>query len=208
MNKKNLGFAKAVNQGLKSFQGKYALILNPDIIVLPGSIEKLYQFMEERPNCAVAGPQLLNPNKTIQYSCCRFPKWYTPILRRTFLGKLPWGKKHLQSYLMTDWDHRTIREVDWLLGAALMVSKEAINKVGLMDDRYFLYFEDIDWCRRFHRAGSKVFYVPQSQMYHFHQRLSAERVGFPALFKKITWVHLVSAIKYFWKWRNSQNFGV
>ena len=201
INKKNFGFAKANNQALKEARGEYILILNPDIIILPGSVEKLYQFMKEHPDCAVAGPKLLNPNKTIQYSCCRFPKWYTPILRRTFLGKLPFGKKHLRKYLMVDWDHQTVREVDWLLGAALMVKKEAIDKVGLMDERFFLYFEDVDWCRRFHQAGFKAFYVPDSQMYHFHQRLSAERAGFPALFKKITWIHLISAIKYFWKWK-------
>lgn len=201
VNEVNKGFARAINQGIKLSQGKYILILNPDIIVLPGSIEKLYQFMERHPDCAVAGPQLLNPNKTVQYSCCRFPKWYTPILRRTFLGKLPLGRKHLQYYLMADWDHQTVKEVDWLLGAALMIRKEAVEKVGPMDERFFLYFEDIDWCRRFHQANWRVFYVPEAKMYHFHQRLSAERAVFPALFKKITWIHLISAIKYFWKWR-------
>ncbi|MGC9048973.1 MAG: glycosyltransferase family 2 protein [Patescibacteria group bacterium] len=205
-NNKNLGFARAVNQGIKKSQGKYILILNPDIIVLPGSIEKFFQFMEEHPDCVLVGPKLLNPNKTIQYSCCRFPKWYTPILRRTFLGKLPWGRKHLHYYLMADWDHQTVKEVDWLLGAALMVRREAINQVGLMDERFFLYFEDVDWCRRFHQAGFKVYYFPDSQVYHFHQRLSAEQAGFPALFKKITWIHLISAIKYFWKYQFSKKF--
>jgi GT2 family glycosyltransferase len=173
------------------------------VIVLPKAIENLYQFTGEHLQCALCGPQLLNPNKTIQYSCCRFQKWYTPILRRTILGKFSWGKKHLRYYLMTDWDHQSIREVDWLLGGALMVRREAIEKVGLMDERFFLYYEDIDWCRRFHQAGWQVFYIPSAQMYHFHQRFSAERDVFPALFSKITWIHIASAIKYFIKWRFS-----
>jgi GT2 family glycosyltransferase len=201
LNKKNLGYAKAINQALKISKGKYVLILNPDVIVLKGSIEKLYQFMEEHPECGIAGPKLLNPDKTIQYSCLKFPKWYTPILRRTFLSKLPFAKKHLKYYLMSEWDHKTIKEVDWLLGAALMVRTEAIKKVGLLDERFFLYFEDIDWCRRFHQHGFKVFYVPEASFYHFHQRFSAERAEFSFLFKKATWIHILSAIKYFLKWR-------
>lgn len=195
LNNRNLGLARAVNQGIATAQGQYFLILNPDIIVLPGAIEKLYQFMEEHQRCAISGPQLLNPNKNVQDSAFRFPKWYTPILRRTFLGHL--GKKYLNSYLMKDWDHQSVREVDWLLGAALMVQGLAIKQVGPMDERFFLYFEDTEWCRRFHRANWQVYYVAQAQMYHFYQRSSAEN-GWQAFFKKITWIHFISALKYFW----------
>jgi GT2 family glycosyltransferase len=196
LNNRNLGFAKAVNQGIAASQGEYVLILNPDIIVMPGAIEKLYQFMQEHPRCAVSGPQLLNPSKNIQNSAFRFPKWYTPILRRTFLGRL--SKKYLNSYLMKDWDHQSTREVDWLLGAALMVRGSTIKQVGPMDERFFLYFEDVEWCRRFKRAGWQIYYVAPAQMYHFYQRSSADQ-GWQALFKKITWIHLSSAIKYFLK---------
>jgi len=196
LNNHNLGFSRAVNQGLATAQGKYILILNPDIIVLSGSIEKLYQFMEAHQRCAIAGPQLLNPDRTIQNSTFRFPKWYTPILRRTFLSRL--GKKYLNSYLMKDWDHQSTQEVDWLLGAALMVRSEAIKQVGPMDQRFFLYFEDVEWCRRFHRVNWQVYYVAEAQMYHFYQRSSADH-GWQALFKKITWIHLSSALKYFLK---------
>ncbi len=195
LNNRNLGFARAVNQGITASQGQYVLILNPDVIVLPDSVEKLYQFMEERPRCAVAGPQLLNPDKSIQDSAFRLPKWYTPLLRRTFLGRL--GKKYLASYLMKDWDHQSAREVDWLLGAALMARGSAIKQVGPMDERFFLYFEDVEWCRRFHRANWQVYYVAEVQMYHFYQRSSADN-GWQALVKKITWIHFISAIKYFW----------
>jgi len=201
LNNKNYGFAKANNQGIKLAQGKYVLILNPDVIVLKDSVEKLYQFLEENSEAAMVGPKLLNPNGTIQYSSCKFPCWYMPILRRTFLGKLPFLKKELGKYLMSDWQHNETREVDWLLGAALMIRKEVLEKINYFDERFFLYFEDTDLARRIWKFGKKVYYFPEAQMYHFHQRLSAERSASPTILSKITWIHIASGIKYFWKWR-------
>ena len=102
---------------------------------------------------------------------------------------------------MEDFDHQKTREVDWVLGGALMVSKKAIEKVGLMDGSFFLYFEDIDWCRRFKEKGFKVIYFPEVFFFHDYQRLSARHQGLTALFDKIAWIHIMSAIKYFWKWK-------
>lgn len=201
LNKKNLGFTKGNNCGIVAAKGKYLLILNPDVIVLPGSIEKIYQFMEEHPQIAVVGPRLLNPDKTVQLSCRRFPNLMMPIYRRTLLGKLPWAKKSLAKYLMEDFDHLKNREVDWLLGACLMVRKEAIEKVGLMDERYFLFFQDIDWCRRFWLAGWQVFYLAEAKMFHFHQRPSAQK-----FFNRLTWIHILDGCKYFWRWSFLRNF--
>ena len=204
LNKKNFGFAKANNQGIKKARGKYVLILNPDVIVLPGAIEQLYQFMETHPEVGIAGPQLLNPNKTIQYSCLRFPCWYMPIFRRTILGKLPIAQKALKKYLMTDFDHQIAKPVDWLLGACLMIRKDVLEKIWFFDERFFLYFDDVDLARRVWQAGFKVYYFPPAKMYHFHQRLSVERSKFPFLFSKVTWVHCSSAIKYFQKWHKTK----
>lgn len=198
-NKKNLGFTRANNQGIKISQGKYILILNPDVTVLPGSVEKLYQFMEENPLCALCGPRLINPDKTIQYSCRRFPTLMTPLYRRTILGKSSWGKINLQRYEMADFDHQVNKEVDWLLGACLMVRPEAIKKVGLMDEKFFLYFQDIDWARRFWQAGWKVIYLAETEMFHYHQKLSAQKGIF--LFNHLALIHTLDGLKYFWKWR-------
>ncbi|TSC95425.1 MAG: glycosyltransferase [Parcubacteria group bacterium Athens1014_10] len=203
--KKNLGYAEGNNLGIKEVKGDYFLILNPDITVLAGSIEKMFQFMEDNKDCGICGPKLLNPDQSIQISCCRFPKWHTPILRRTFLGRFKFAQKELSRYLMADYSRKEIKEVDWLLGASLLIRKSAAEKVGLMDERYFLYFEDIDWCRRFRQAGYKVYYLPPAEMIHFHQRLSAQKSGLKALFDKPTWIHIISAFKYFWKWRR-KNF--
>jgi len=203
LNKKNLGFAGGCNVGIKESKGDYILILNPDIVVLENSIEKLYQFMEKNKNVGIAGPKLLNPDKSIQSSCYRFPSWYIPILRRTFLGGLSWAKKKLDYYLMNDFDHQGGKGVDWLLGAALMIRKSMLDKIGLFDERFFLYFEDIDLCRRAKKSGWQVYYYPFSEMFHYYQRTSAKQQGFFSLFSKVTWIHIFSAIKYFWKWKNS-----
>ncbi|MCD6471377.1 glycosyltransferase family 2 protein [bacterium] len=199
-NPENFGFSYAVNQGIRISRGEYLLILNPDIIVLPKSVENLYQFMEKNQKVGIAGPKLINPDKTLQFSCFRFPKFYIPFLRRSFLGKIFFFKKVLQNYLLADYNHKEPKEVDWLLGAALFVRKKALKDVGLMDERYFLYFEDVDWCRRFHLKGWQVFYYPKSKMIHFYQRLSAQKRGIKKFFDKIMWIHLISGIKYFRKW--------
>ena len=101
---------------------------------------------------------------------------------------------------MSEWNHNEIKEVDWLLGAALLVRKKAIKEIGLMDERFFLYFEDVDWCRRFKLKNWKVIYYPGAKMIHFYQRLSAKEKNIKFLFNKIVLIHLLSAIKYFSKW--------
>ncbi len=201
LNNKNLGFAKANNLGIKNSLGKYILILNPDIVVLENSIEKLYQFMEENEKVGICGPKLINPDKSIQPSCFRFPKWYTPILRRTFVRKFSWAKKKINEYLMADFNHLEKKEVDWLLGACLMIRRKTLDEIGFFDERFFLYFEDVDLCRRAKNAGWKIFYFPDSCMVHYYQRASADQEGIFALFSKITWIHILSAIKYFLKWK-------
>jgi hypothetical protein len=176
------------------------LILNPDIIVLPNAIEEMKKFLETHPKVGIVGPQLINPNKTIQASCARYPTLLTPMYRRTPLGRLPSAQKAIAHYLMMDFDHQSERSVDWLLGACLMAPREAIEKVGVLDERFFLYFEDVDWCRRFWKAGYEVRYLPSAKMIHYHQRLSAEDSGLASLFSFPTRVHIASGIKYFLKY--------
>ncbi len=201
LNDVNAGFARAINQGIKNSFGEYILFLNPDVVVLPGSIEKMVDFMERHSKCGVCGPKLVNPDGSIQDSCRRFPKWYTPFVRRSFLKNLSWGKRHDNWYLMKDFDHQEKQEVDWLMGAVLLVRRQALDRVGLIDERYFLYFEDIDWCRSFRQHGYKVYYLAEAKMYHYYQRLSTSKGLLRSLFYKFSWIHLVSAIKYFLKWR-------
>jgi GT2 family glycosyltransferase len=201
----NLGFAQGNNLGIKEARGRYILILNPDITVTRGSLERLVGYMDANPRVGLLAPQLLNPDKSIQFSCYRFPSLGVPFYRRTPLGKLPYGKKVIAWYLMSDWDHGSTREVDWCLGASLMARTSSVEQVGLLDKRYFMYFEDADWCRRFWQAGFKVVYIPEVKMIHYHIRQSADVPWFFGAFQKISRIHMASALKYFWKFRGQPN---
>ena len=195
----NKGYAGGMNLGIKEAKGKYLLLLNTDIAILDNSIRKLYDFMEAHPKAGLAGPKLLNPDGTTQLSCYRFPSFLIPIYRRTPLGKLPFTKKILRKYLMLDWDHKQSKTVDWILGACMIVRKEAINKVGRMDERFFLYFEDIDWCRRFWQNSYEVYYIADVELVHYHKRESAENPGLKGVFSYPTRIHIASWLKYFAK---------
>lgn len=193
---KNLGYAAGNNQALRRAKGEFILILNPDVAVMPDTIEKLYNFMCSHPRIGICGPRLINPDGSIQFSCYRWPKFMTPFYRRTFLGKLPWAKKELARYLMKDFNHNTSEPVAWLLGACLMVRKECLKTVGLFDERFFLYIEDIDLCRRFWQKGFSVYYYPETEMVHYHQRLSAEYTGLKNFSNKTAYYHIASWLKY------------
>jgi len=197
--KQNRGFAAGNNAGLKAAKGRYVLILNPDITVLPGTLDRLINFMDQHPQVGLAGPKLVNPDGSLQYSCYRFPSFWLPLFRRTPLGNFGWGRRVLEYYQMYDWDHRTNQPVDWLLGACLVVRKNALGRVGLLDERYFLYVEDTDWCRRFWQQKFEVYYVAEVEFVHFHERLSAQ-ASFGGLFNHIAWIHASSWLKYFRKW--------
>lgn len=199
----NNGHAAGSNLGLKEAKGKYSLLLNTDIAILDNAIRKLYDFMETHPKAGLVGPKLLNPNGSIQLSCCQFPKFLIPIYRRTPLGKLWFAKKVLRKYLMLDFDHNQTRKVDWMLGACMMIKNEAMEKVGLMDERFFLYFEDVDWCRRFWQAGYDVYYFADVELVHYHRRESAENPGLKGVFSYPTRIHIASWLKY-----SAKYFGV
>src|SRR3989344_6965857 len=180
--KNNRGYAAGNNLGLKNAKGKYVLILNPDVTITEEAIIELYRFMETHPQAGIAGPKIFNPDGSLQYTCLKFPDWKLPFYRRTFLGGTKKGKEWNQKYQMADWDHNMDKKVDWLFGACFIIRKEALPTVGLLDERYFLYMEDLDWCRRFWENNQDVWYVARASAIHFHQRQSAEVDIFQALF--------------------------
>jgi GT2 family glycosyltransferase len=198
----NQGFSAGYNLGIREAKGRYLLLLNPDIAVLNNAILNMYEFMEANSRVGLAGPKLLNPDGKVQMSAMTFPSFWTPLYRRTFLGKLPFARKAMREYLMSDWDHGENRPVDWVLGGCMIVRKEALDKVGLLDERFFLYFDDIDWCRRFWQAGWQVYYIAEAEMVHYHRRESAENPGLRGLFSYPKRTHIVSWVKYFLKYLN------
>lgn len=194
-NPANLGYARAVNQGIEASDSPYVLVLNPDIEVRAGSIENMVEFMESHSDAGIAGARLVYPDGTLQASCRTFYTLPVVLLRRTFLGKLFPNAKAVRDHLMADWDHKTNRPVDWVIGASMMVRKEAFEKVGGMDERFFLYLEDVDWCSRMQKHGYRVYYVADAEMKHHHRRESA------GLFPDRKFMaHLFSTFRYYDKW--------
>lgn len=199
--KENVGFQVMTKKGIKESRGNYILLLNGDIIVTPDSVRKLLDYIKSNPEVGMAGPKLLNFDGTLQYSCFHFYRPVTIIYRRTFLKKFEFAKKHLDWFLMKDYDHESPKEVDWLMGSAMIVSRSAIQKVGSMDPRFFMYMEDVDWCRRFWEEGYKVVYYPLAIMNHYHGKASDRGGFFYSIFlNKLTWIHIFSAVKYFKKY--------
>ena len=196
----NGGFAVGNNLGIRQSNGKYVLILNPDVAIVAGGLEKMVDFMNQHEKIGMVGPKLINPDGSIQESCRRFPSWPVPFFRRTILGRLPQGRRMLDYYLMEDWDHGSNRPVDWLFGACLLVRRVALEKVGLFDERFFMYFEDLDLCRRFWEDNFQVYYFSDVEMVHYHQKLSAEKSGVLGVFSKAGRIHIFSGLKYFAKY--------
>ncbi len=199
---KNVGFKAMVNKSLEEARGKYIFLINSDIILTAGAVAKMLAYLKTHPDIGVLSPKQLNFNETLQPSCFRFYRPLTILYRRTWLGRLPFAKRHLDWFIMAEYDKRTPRGVDWVMGSAMLVSLEAVKKVGLMDQRFYMYMEDVDWCRRFWENGYRVIYYPEASVYHYHGKGSA-RGGFfgSLLFNRLTWYHIKSALQYFWKYR-------
>ena len=200
-NDDNRGYSRGVNQGIDISGGEYALILNPDIEVSEGSLDRLVEFMRTHPEAGMAGSRLQYPDGTLQYSCRSFYTISALFLRRTFLGKIFPRARALRNHLLLDYDHKEEREVDWLIGACLIVRRSALKKVGKMDERFFLYFEDTDWCFRMHQHDWQVWYIPSSVMTHSYGRSSARSV-----FRKPFLFHMLSLLRYYEKWAGAFYF--
>lgn len=194
-NNENLGYSRGANLGMNQVEADYYLILNPDIVVQPGALDNLLAFAERTPRAGIVGPQLLNEDHTIQDSCRRFYTLKTLLLRRTFLGRIFPDSETVRRHLMQDFDHRSSRPVDWVIGGCMLVRRTAMERTGPMDERFFLYFEDVDWCHRMWQAGFEVVYTPESRFIHRHRRASAQ-----GKFNRTFWLHLGSLISFYEKW--------
>jgi GT2 family glycosyltransferase len=194
-NRRNLGYSAAVNIGIEASSADYVLVLNPDIVIREGAIDRMVEFMDANPEAGIAAAKLVNTDGSLQYSCRSFYTPMTLLMRRTPLGKLFPDSRIVRRHLMLDYDHAAPRIVDWVIGACMLARRAAIEAVGGMDERFFLYFEDVDWCFRMSRQGWKVWYLPQAEMVHEHRRESAR----PRLSRSF-WAHLGSLLRFYEKW--------
>jgi hypothetical protein len=199
---KNLGFAKSLNRGIKKSKADIILSLNPDIVIKKNAVEKMYDYVKDHPQVGLAGPKLLNFNGTKQDSCFTFYTPYTILYRRTFLGKTGFGKKALREFVINLDNKKPTSFKGWLMGSALMLRRDNLEKVGPMDERYFMYFEDVDWCRRFYEQGYDIVYIPTSEMFHYHGKMSASKSFWNLIFNKMAYIHFLSSIKYFLKFKS------
>ncbi len=198
----NIGFGAMVNACIDHARGRYIFIINPDTILEAGTVSGLYDFMEAHPEIGLVGPAQRNFNLTLENTRFRFYKMLTIVYRRSFLKRFSFAKKHLAHFEMADVHKVEAYPVPWVIGSAMFVRREAIEDVGGMDPRYFMYMEDIDWCRSFWDKGWKVYYNPRVTLYHFYGKGSAKGSFIKKiLFNRLTRTHLMSAYQYFRKWR-------
>jgi GT2 family glycosyltransferase len=169
-NQINLGFAEANNQALSLLKGKYILLLNPDTRMKEGNIESLLSFMDSHPEAGIVGAQLLNADGSKQNSIANFPSLATELLNKSLLRWL-----FPKTFPGKERDYSEPIEVDSVIGACMMVRREAVDQIGLLDEDYFLFLEETDWCYRMKKAGWKIYHVPQAEVYHF-QGKSAEKM--------------------------------
>jgi GT2 family glycosyltransferase len=160
LNTENTGYAKANNQGIRKAKGKYILLLNNDTIVHKNSLQNLIKFADRTPDAGVIGSKLLNIDGSLQKSCFHFPT-ITNAIKEYWFGQ----KGLFEKFAPVGKEFTT---VDSVVGATFLITPKSLKKVGLLDERYFAYFEDIDYCRRVWNKGLKVYYLPGSLITHYH----------------------------------------
>ncbi|MGI9147196.1 MAG: glycosyltransferase family 2 protein [Chloroflexota bacterium] len=165
-NERNVGFGAAHNQAMQLACGRYLLILNSDAMPVDGAVRALVDFLDAHPRVGLAGPRLRFPDGRVQPSRRRFPTFATLLLESTQLQRFSPDNRVLRHYYVADRSPDEPQEVDWLVGACVCVRASAAAQVGLFDERFFMYSEELDWCRRFRAAGWHIAYVPESEVVH------------------------------------------
>lgn len=192
----NTGYSAGNNRGLEKATGEYLMILNPDVAVFPSAIERLVDYMEAHPKVGIVAPKLVNPDGSTQLSGALFPSFWIPLWRRSTFGKYPGPRQRIRQYFIDGWDRTSSRPVGWALGACLVIRRQAFTQIGLLDERYFLYYDDIDYCRRAWEAGWEVHYDAEAEMVHYLSRTSAVNPGLSGILSYATRLHIKSWLQY------------
>jgi GT2 family glycosyltransferase len=163
-NAENLGFAVATNQAIRISRGRYILLLNSDALLLPGSVPGMVSFMDSHPKAGVVGGQLFNPDGSFQASYADFPDLFGELLLITKLAHAVYPRTYPSHPVAQSQQERV---VDWVFGACLMARRDAVEAVGLLDEEYFMYTEETDWCYRMRQSGWLVHYLPSVRVIHW-----------------------------------------
>jgi GT2 family glycosyltransferase len=168
-NKTNVGFSRACNQIIARVTTDYILLLNPDTVLEPNAISKMRHFLDSNVDCGAVGPKVLNPDGSLQLACRRsFPTPAAALFRVTYLSRIFPNNAFLARYNMTYADPAVCMQVDALSGSCMLVRRTAVEQVGLLDEEIFMFGEDIDWCWRMKQANWRIFYFPESVVWHAH----------------------------------------
>ncbi|MBT6691505.1 glycosyltransferase family 2 protein [Candidatus Parcubacteria bacterium] len=191
---RNHGFAAANNLALKQARGKYLFLLNPDTRVTPEFFPKMLTYLKEHPDVGIVGPKILNFDRSLQLSVRRFPDLLSQILILLKLKNVMVDNKFLAHYLFGDFDYEKEQPVDQIMGAAMLIRREVLDEVGVFDQKFFIWFEEVDICKRAHKAGFVVQYYPGVQIIHYGGSSFSKQM--------ILWKQIVfnkSLLYYFWK---------
>ena len=166
-NSKNVGFARANNQGAKIASGDFLLFLNPDTTMIENAVESMLDYIRSDSSIGILGPKVLNPDQTTQFSCRKFPTVWSGLFNRYSLTtRLFPNNRYSRDYLMLDYDHNSIRSVDWVSGCCMMMSESTLKKASGFDENYFLFIEDVDLCQVIKKQGLRVVYFPNAKIFH------------------------------------------
>jgi GT2 family glycosyltransferase len=169
----NLGFAKGNNIAIRQCQGRYIALVNPDVIVFPGCLDALADFLDENPRVGNVGPRVLNPDMSIQSTCRRFPTLWNNFCSATRLESRFKGNRFFAGEHMFYFPHDRTLTVDVIVGCFSMIRRETFDEVGLLDEDLFMYGDDVDWCRRARNAGWQVVFYPGGRAIHDRGKITA-----------------------------------
>ena len=196
-NKNNLGFSKANNIGVRQAQGDLILLLNPDAELIDHSLLKIIEFINSNPKIGVVGPKLLNTDRTLQRSCRRFPKLIDQFfIQLKFYNFFPNKISAIKKYFMLDFDHNKIKEVDQIMGAAMLIKKQVLDEIGLFDEKFWAVFDEVDLCKRIKDKAWKIYFNPECEIVHYKEQSFKQMAS---LRKQMNYNH--SMYRYFKKYK-------
>lgn len=198
----NYGYAKGNNIGIEQTTGRYVMLVNPDVVFLQPEFDRIVELMDKHERVGMATVQLRSPDGSIQPGAWKFHDLSTPLFQRIrILRETEMGKSAIDDFEMKDWNREESRAVDWVQGSCMIVRREAMKDIGMLDETFFMYFTDVDWCRRCWDSGWKVYYFAEPKVVHYYHRESAETLGMLSLTNKVTRIHIKDWLRYLWKYR-------
>jgi GT2 family glycosyltransferase len=196
----NLGFSRGNNLAIRQTAGRYVALINPDVIVFPGCLDALADFLDENPKVGNVGPRVFNPDMTQQSTCRKFPGLWNNFCSASRLESLFRGSRFFAGEHMFYFPHDRTLPVDVIVGCFSMIRREALDQVGLLDEGLFMYGDDVDWCRRARNAGWQVMFFPGARAIHDRGKTTAP---FPVHFA----VAQQRSILHYWR-KHHSTFGV